>query len=345
MSSAAAADLPVTLGIDVGGTKVLGLALDAVGSVLADARVPTPGIHHQQHPEEAQEQLLDAMASVAGQLTKSLLPALGASPSAAPIGIGVPGLVDDAGVLRFAPNLPVGTGLDIGKLLGERLAGSRVVVDNDSTCATVGEWTYGAAVGVSDAVMITLGTGIGGGIIAEGRVLRGSNGFAGEIGHMVVDPGGPVCPCGRRGCWERYASGSGLGRLAREAAQAGRLSAVVSLAGGDPEVVRGEHVTQAAMAGDEDAMAVLEELGWWLALGMANLANILDTASFVIGGGLVGAVELVLDPIRDAFDEMMEERHQRPEVSVALATLGERAGAIGAAVVARGADRYEAGAA
>lgn len=332
----------MTLGIDVGGTKVLGLAVDSTGNVLSDVRVPTPGMHHQQAPEDAREQLLDAMTSVALQLADSVKPALDSPPSS--VGIGVPGLVDDAGVLRFAPNLPVGTGLDIAKLLSERLRGSRVVVDNDSTCATVGEWTYGAAVGATDLVMVTLGTGIGGGIVSDGRVVRGANGFAGEIGHMVVDPGGPVCPCGRRGCWERYASGSGLGRLAREAAQAGRLTEVVSLAGGDPEVVRGEHVTQAAIAGDEEARVVLEELGWWLALGLANLANILDTGSFVIGGGLVGAVRLVLDPVRQAFDEMMEERHQRPEVSVSLATLGERAGAIGAAVVARGADRYQAGA-
>lgn len=333
----------MTLGIDVGGTKVLGLALDSAGEVLADVRVPTPGIHHQQAPEEAQEQLIDALSTVITQLADTVKPEL--DPSPASVGIGVPGLVDDSGVLRFAPNLPIGTGLDIAKLLGERLAGSRVVVDNDSTCATVGEWTYGAAVGATDVVMVTLGTGIGGGLVSDGRVVRGANGFAGEIGHMVVDPGGPVCPCGRRGCWERYASGSGLGRLAREAAQAGRLSEVVSLAGGDPESVRGEHVTQAAMAGDEDARAVLEELGWWLALGLANLANILDTGSFVIGGGLVRAVQLVLDPLRTAFDEMMEERHQRPEVRIVLAMLGERAGAIGAAVVARGADRYKAGAA
>ena len=148
----------------------------------------------------------------------------------------------------------------------------RTVVDNDATCATVAEWAFGAATGVTDAVMVTLGTGIGGGIIAGGHVVRGASGFGGEIGHMVVDPTGPVCPCGKRGCWERFASGSGLGRLAREAAHAGRLDEVVSLAGGDAESVRGEHVTTAAKAGDAGALAVLGELGWWLALGLSNLA-------------------------------------------------------------------------
>jgi glucokinase len=218
-----------------------------------------------------------------------------------------------------------------------------VVVDNDSTCATVAEWAKGSAMGVSDAVMVALGTGIGGGIIAGGRVVRGANGFAGEIGHMIVDPSGPVCPCGRRGCWERYASGSGLGRLAREAAQAGQLKKVASLAGGDPESVRGEHVTEAAAAGDQEARAVLEELGRWLALGLGNLANILDTRTFVIGGGLLSAIRMVLESVRLEFRRTMGGRLERPEVDIVLASLGERAGAIGAALVGREPDRHKAG--
>jgi glucokinase len=332
---------PVTLGIDVGGTKMLGLALDTSGAVLGEVRVPTPSPSAIRGLEGDRNALLEAMAEVVSRLAGPLRSSSGLS--YLPVGVGVPGLVDDAGVLRFAPNLPFGQGLDIASLLSERLGGWPVVVDNDATCATVGEWAYGAAARVSDAVMVTLGTGIGGGIVSEGRVLRGANGFAGEIGHMVVDPSGPVCPCGRRGCWERYASGSGLGRLAREAAHAGHLAAVVRLAGGDPEAVRGEHVTQAASAGDADARAVLVELGWWLALGLANLANILDTAAFVVGGGLVEAVRLVLDPVNVAFGEMMEGRHQRPEVRILLASLGETAGAIGAALVAAEYGRRKAG--
>src|SRR6202042_232390 len=135
---------------------------------------------------------------------------------------------------------------DIAAGLSTRLGGLRTVVDNDATCATVGEWAFGAAVGVSDAVMVTLGTGIGGGVIAGGHVVRGASGFGGEIGDMGVDPPGPTGPWGKRGCWERFASGSGLGRLAREAAHAGRLDEVVGLAGGDAESVRGEHVLVAA---------------------------------------------------------------------------------------------------
>jgi len=131
-----------------------------------------------------------------------------------------------------------------------------VRVENDATCAGWGEKVHGAAVGIDNLVLVTLGgQGFGGGIILDGQVFGGAYGFAGEIGHMVVDPNGPPCPCGNRGCWERYASGSGLGRLAREAANAGRAARVVELAGGDPEDVKGEHVTIAAGENDEGAMA------------------------------------------------------------------------------------------
>jgi glucokinase len=276
------------------------------------------------------EAVIDTIAEVVERLLATAGPAVVSS-----VGVGVPGLVDDAGLLRFAPNLPGGEGLDVPGRLSRRLAGMRVVVDNDATCAVIGEWLYGAAAGASDAVVVTLGTGIGGGLVVNNRVARGALGYAGEIGHMVVDPSGPACPCGKRGCWERFASGSGLGRLAREAAHAGRLDEVLRLAGGDPEAVRAEDVTAAAAAGDPGAQVVLEELGWWLALGLANLANILDPSVFVLGGGLVDALDLVLAAVRAAFDELVEGRLGRPEVMIRLAALGERAGAVGAGVLAR----------
>ena len=150
--------------------------------------------------------------------------------------------------------------------------------------------------------MVTLGTGIGGGIVVDGRVQVGSAGFAGEIGHMVVDPDGPPCPCGRRGCWERFASGAGLGVLAREAALAGRLGEVVRLAGGDPESVRGEDVSAAAAAGDPAARQVIEEVGWWIGFGLANLACVVDPECFVLGGGVVEAGDLLVDSARAAFE-------------------------------------------
>jgi glucokinase len=327
----------VTIGIDMGGTKVLGLAVDDEGVVLSEVRVATPGRRSagENEPDtEGFELVIEALASVTEQLRDTI------DAEVTSVGVGAPGLVDNTGVLRYAPNLPRGTGLDIVDRLSTRLRGMRTVVDNDATCATVAEWAFGAATGVTDAVMVTLGTGIGGGIIAGGHVVRGASGFGGEIGHMVVDPTGPVCPCGKRGCWERFASGSGLGRLARDAAHAGRLDEVVSLAGGDAESVRGEHVTTAAKAGDIGALAVLGELGWWLALGLSNLALVLDPAVMVYGGGLVETVTLVLDKVQAAFDELLEGHAYRPEVKIVPALLGERAGAIGAALVARAGDRY-----
>jgi glucokinase len=183
--------------------------------------------------------------------------------------------------------------------------------------------------------MATIGTGIGGGLVSEGRLQRGRHGFAGEIGHMVVDPQGPRCPCGQRGCWERYASGSGLGWMAREAAQAGVAGRVVQLAGGDPEAVRGEHVTAAAGEGDAEAREVMARFAWWLALGLANLANVLDPEVIVLGGGMVSAGRVLLDPAREAFDRLVEGAGHRPLIPLVAARLGERAGAIGAALLAR----------
>ncbi|MHB8680910.1 MAG: ROK family protein [Acidimicrobiales bacterium] len=335
MSGGPSAGGPVTLGIDVGGTKMLGLALDAAGRTLFEVRAPSPQLPRGAGPTEMQaasEALVEAMAVLATQLGDELERA-GLGPAAA-IGVGVPGLVDATGTLHYAPNLPAGTGLAVAEVLQHRLA-RRVVVDNDATCAAVAESTLGAAAGTGEALVVTLGTGIGGGLVSHGQVWRGANGFAGEIGHMVVDPGGPVCSCGKRGCWERFASGSGLARLAREAAQAGRLHAVVDLAGGDPEAVRGEHVTAAALGGDTEAHAVLEELGWWLALGLSNLALALDPEVVVLGGGLVEVIAIVLGTVRHAFNSMLVGQQHRPEVRIVPAALGEHAGAIGAALVAR----------
>ena len=176
-------------GIDVGGTKCHGVVIDASGVVVHDYRLPTPAGH---------DAIVDTLAEVAAQL--------------APfdsIGLGVPGLITRDGVIKASPNLVDVRDFPVGQLLSQRL-GAVVHVDNDATCATVAEWRAGAARGFDDVVMVTLGTGIGGGVVANGQLVRGANGFTGEFGHMVIHPDGPWCPCGRRGCWERYASGSGL---------------------------------------------------------------------------------------------------------------------------------------
>jgi glucokinase len=308
--------LTLVLGLDLGGTKCLGLAM-ADGQVLAEHRRPTP---------TTGAEVVGVIADVA----EALIAQVG-EPAA--VGVGAPGLVDRGGVLRAAPNLPGGEELAVGPLVAARL-GRPVVVDNDATCAAWGERVAGAARGIDDVVVVTLGTGIGGGIIVGGRLMRGANGFAGEIGHMVVDPDGPPCPCGHRGCWERFASGTGLGRLARGAARVGAARRVLELAGGDPDAVRGEHVTVAVGEGDADAGRILGELAWWVALGLANLANAFDPERFVIGGGLVGLGDALFVPTRAAFLGLVESPDRRPPIDIVPAVLGERSGAIGAAALA-----------
>jgi glucokinase len=308
-----------TIGLDVGGTKVLGVVVDPdhPADVLHEHRVPTPA---------GGEGLVDVLAEVVEELTA-------AGAVAAAVGVGVPGLVDGDGVLRAGAHLQKVANLPLGSDLRDR-CGVPVAVDNDANGHAVAEHRGGAATGVQHAVVITLGTGIGGGLIVDGALVRGAHGFAGEPGHMVVDPNGPPCPCGQRGCWEQYASGNGLARLARSAALGGRLALAVDQAGGDPELVRGEHVTAAARAGDADALAVLAELSDWIALGLANLVNVFDPELVVIGGGLVDAADLLLPRAQAQVHERVLAGTRRPLVPVVPAQLGERAGAIGVALLA-----------
>jgi glucokinase len=300
------------IGIDVGGTKCLGVVLDDTGEIIEEQRRPTP---------PGTGAFVDTLAELAS--------ALGVTDS---LGIGVPGLVSRSGVIKASPNLVDIHDFPVGEMLSQRL-GFRVNVDNDATCAAAAEWKVGAARGATDMIMVTLGTGIGGGVIAGGQLIRGANGFTGEIGHMVVDPDGPPCPCGRRGCWERYASGSGLARLAREAAIGKRLRRVVELAGGDPENVRGENVQAAAREGDEDALRVVDLFGRWVALGLVNLTNALDPQLFVLGGGLAASSDLYIGPIQKWFTSLLYAPDLRPHPKLTFAALGERAGAVGAAVM------------
>jgi glucokinase len=300
------------VGIDVGGTKALAVALDADGEVIAEARAPSP-------KEPA------ALVATLAKLARAVGPA-------SSLGVGVPGLVTRAGVLRAAPHLTYVKELPLRHLLEAQL-GPPVLVANDATCATVAEWRIGAGADVNDLVMITLGTGIGGGIVAGGTLLQGVHGFAGEIGHVVVDPTGPFCPCGRRGCWERMASGTALARYAAAAAARGELDSVVEAAGGNPGAVTGELVVDAARQGDEAALALLDELGRWIAVGLVNLTNTLDPACFVLGGGLAGMCDLLVGPTRHWFNLLLYAPEHRPHPEVRLAMMGERAGAIGAAIL------------
>lgn len=309
----------IALGMDLGGTKLLGVAIDAAGLVVSEVRVPAPA---------GASDIVQTVLQVAAELEQEA--------GSGPLGVGMPGLVTPEGMLRFAPHLPGVIDLPLQRLLREALPGRAVLVDNDVTSATAGEAALGAARGAAEVLMVALGTGIGGGAITRGSLLRGAHGFAGEIGHIVVDPTGPPCPCGRRGCWEQFASGSALGSQGSSAARAGRASTVLQLAGGDAGAIRGEHVSRAAASGDSEAIEVLAAFGRWVALGIANLVNVLDPELVVVGGGLVEAGEIVLGPVREGYRELAPAVQVRRPVRIVGAALGERAGAVGAAVLARG---------
>lgn len=294
-------------GIDVGGTKFLGVVIDDRGEVLVEMRRPTP-VGGDELISGLIEFAKDLAVHEAVDTIGSRSPARGYDT----LGIGVPGLVTRDGVLRAAPNLTRSFEVPVGPLLSQAL-GYAVAVDNDATSAALAEWQHGAARGHDDVVLVTLGTGIGGGLVMGGRLQRGANGFAGEIGHMVVQPDGPLCPCGRRGCWERFASGRGLQMLA-----GGR---------------RGEDVVDGARAGDREMLVVIDEFARWVALGLVNLTNVLDPSCIVLGGGLSSAQDLLLAPIAREFAALLYSPEHRAHPVLRFAQLGERAGAIGAALL------------
>lgn len=287
----------VAIGIDVGGTKCLAVALDDEGSVLDSLTLPTAagvGV-----VEEVAD-LCMALASRVGQTATSL-------------GVGMPGTVSRDGVVYLAPHLPEVRQLPMRALLASQL-GIPVVVDNDATCAGVAEWKNGAARNCDDALVITIGTGIGAALIANGKVMRGYHGFAGESGHHIVMHGGEECPCGRRGCWEQYASGSALRRMANG--------------------VSGEEVLLRVVQEDKEAQIILEEFASWVALGLFNLVNTLDPQVIVLGGGL-GSSAVLRHFVADALTQQMPPSELRPPPLLVTAQLGPEAGAIGAALLGK----------
>lgn len=303
------------IGIDVGGTKVGGLLVGEDGRVLAEEFADTPA--------EDVDATMETIYRVAGALSGRGDPG--------GIGIGAAGMVDfEAGTMRSAPNL-AWKEVPIRDLVGEH-TGLTAVVDNDANVAAWGEYRFGAGQGYRDLLVVTVGTGIGGGIISGGRLLRGAHGFAAEIGHFIVEPGGPWCGCGNQGCWEQVASGRALDRAAREGAESRPDSLIATLGGG--HAAEGRQVWEAARHRDRMAIHILETVGRRLGEGIAGLVNVLDPEAVVVGGGVADIGELLLDPARYAFQAAVEAPDHRPPVPLVPARLGNRAGAIGAAALA-----------
>jgi glucokinase len=284
-------------GIDVGGTKCLGVLLDADRDITSEHDI----LLQVRHATPRADKLVDALEVLVGELGDFDT-----------IGVGVPGLITLDGVMRASPNIPGSVDVAVGAELSRRL-GRRVFIDNDGNLSALAEWRFGAGRGSKNMWMVTLGTGIGGGYVLNGAVQRGVNGFAGEVGHIVVNPDGPRCTCGRKGCWEVYASGRGLRMLA-----AGES---------------GESVINRARAGEADALTVLEAWSRWVAIGLASLTNVSDPDVIVIGGGVSEAADIVMPIVRRWFVESLYSPEQRQHPDLRVAQLGEHAGAIGAALM------------
>lgn len=309
-------------GVDLGGTKILTVLVDRAGRVLARVKVPTGA-------GRGRDFVIDTMVdSVREAMRQS-----GAPPGAVrAVGVGAPGPLDqDRGVVFLAPNLGW-RNVPLGALLGERLW-LPVWLENDANLAALGEHSYGAGRGESHMVYITVSTGVGGGIILDGRIYRGAGGGAGEIGHVTVAPGGPVCNCGNDGCLEAVASGTAIARRARALVDDGRGAGLLAITGGEPDRVSARTVAEAAAAGDSEAVVLLRDAGRYLGLAVAGVVNLLNPSAVVLGGGVMqsGAVH---------WDAMWEEIRRRAldsslaTVRVTRGSLGGDAGALGAAALA-----------
>lgn len=310
----------LTIGVDVGGTKVLAGVVDELGNVLERDRDLTP------KTDPA------AIAEVIG----SLVAGLRARHDVEAVGIGAAGFIDvDRANVLFSPNL-----IWRDEPLTERvskLIDLPIIVENDANCHAWAEYRFGAARGMRNVVAAIVGTGIGGGLVLDGRLYRGGFGIASEFGHMRVMPGGRICGCGNHGCWEQYCSGMALVREARELAAAApvRMPHLLAAVRNDLSAINGPLVTEAALAGDPGARECFDIVGRWLGEGLASLTAVLDPDCLLIGGGVADSGALLVDPARAAFAASLTGAAYRPHPPIVAAELGSAAGLVGAADLAR----------
>ena len=314
----------VYIGVDVGGTKILGLLTDGMtAEPINQSKEPTP--------KDVPEDVGPAIVSVVENLFDA---AVAAGKNVRGVGVGVPGLVDKTGVLRYGPNVQGVLNLNITKMIRTKLE-VPAVAENDGYLAALVEHRLGAAQGHDHALLITQGTGVAGGLIIDGKVIRGANGFAGEPGHALVDPNGPMCACKQQGCWEAVSSGAGLANLARLVVAEGKGQRILELAGGKPELIKGEHVAEAGRESDADAAEVFDRFASWVAVGLSNLCALLDPSIVVLGGGLTSINDQFIDKVADRLPDRLIGADYRPPIEVVPAQFREEAGAVGAALRAR----------
>ncbi len=308
------------VGVDLGGTKIYTALAGSGGRILSEIKVPTGAA-------EGEEAVIGRIAETVRSVLES---AAVVKPEA--LGIGSPGPLDhEAGVVYNSPNLGWRE-VPLKKKL-EGILGVPVLVDNDANLAALGEYLFGAGRGSRNMVYVTVSTGVGGGLVLEGRIFRGSGGGAGELGHMVLEPGGPLCGCGRRGCLEALASGTAMAARARELAAKGRGRAILGEAGGSAGEITALSVSRAAAAGDAEAVGIISTAGAYLGMGLANVVNLINPDRLVLGGGALEAGGLLWQ----AMERELAARVLKPsleQATVVRAGLGGRSGLMGAVAMA-----------
>ncbi|MFC1967079.1 ROK family protein [Chloroflexota bacterium] len=312
----------LALGIDLGGTKILTAVIDDEGNLLSREHSITPA---SEGPEAVVRAVLKS--------TEHSLQQAGVSvKDVEAIGIGAPGLSNpETGILYTSPHLPGWRDAPLRNIIEQKLGG-RAFLINDANAAAVGELHFGAGRGARHFIYITVSTGIGGGIIINGKIYTGASGTAGELGHMVIDDDGPTCNCGNRGCWETLASGTALAKAARTRIKDGAVTSIPKYAG-DPDRINAEAVHQAALDGDKLALELIDRVAYYLGVGLANLVNLYNPEVIVIGGGLSNIGDMLLQP---AYAEAGRRAFPQPygAVRFARAELGRDSGVIGAATYA-----------
>lgn len=309
---------PYAIGVDVGGTKIHAGLVDRDGRVLKEVRRMTP--------EGGPFGVVDAIIELSEEVTDGVHDA-----EISGLGLGLPAQIDfPKQSVEFCTNLPL-TGIDVRSLVMSRIK-HHVTIDNDGHTAALGEFRYGCATGIRDFIMVTIGTGVGGGVFVKGEPYRGHRGLSGELGHMVIDLEGPECPCGGRGHLEAFIGGPALAAKGREAASTFRGVAIKEAADGDANAVNADAVKRAARAGDEVAIKILSEAGWILGRALVGLVNIFNPRLIVIGGGVGGDCEFIMERAEEAIAE--EAMAGRRDVKLSLSQLGADGGVLGAAALA-----------
>ncbi|ACL70354.1 ROK family protein [Halothermothrix orenii] len=312
------------VGVDLGGTKILTALADARGKIVAKKKLPTEARKGEEKVIQNIVSSIDAVLQEKGLSREDVIT----------LGVGSPGpLNTQEGIIYLAPNLGW-RNVHIKDILEEE-TGIPVILENDANAAALGEKWFGAGQDVDNLIYITVSTGIGGGIIINKKIFHGINDGAGEVGHMVIEPGGPVCGCGNRGCFEAVASGTAINKMGREAVKENKATLLMELSGGDPEKIDGSLIARAARQGDEVARKIWDKAGYYLGIGLANLLNIFNPEMIILGGGVMNAGDLIMEPMKKSLkDHALESAFN--SVEIRQAELGNDTGVIGAVAVAMG---------